>query len=47
MKVKELKAVLAGADVEADMIVTKHTTFEGAGLMKLRDRRSGLAFDLR
>ena len=34
MKVKELKAVLAGADDEADVIVTRHTTFEGAGVMK-------------
>jgi hypothetical protein len=34
MKVRELKAVLAGADDDADVIVTRLTTFEGAGLMK-------------
>jgi len=38
MKVKELKAVLAEADDEADVIVTKHTTFEGAGLMNFNPR---------
>ena len=34
MKVRELKAVLAGADDDADVIVTRHTTFAGAGVMK-------------
>ena len=33
MKVREPKAVLAGIDT-TPMIVTRHTTFEGAGLMK-------------
>ncbi|HVZ32774.1 MAG TPA: hypothetical protein VG963_10130, partial [Polyangiaceae bacterium] len=27
-------AVLAGADDDADVIVTRHTTFEGAGVMR-------------
>jgi len=35
MKVKELKAVLASADDEADVIVAKHTTVAGGGLMKI------------
>jgi len=34
MKVKELKEVLAGADDEAEVIVTRHTTFDNAGVMK-------------
>ncbi len=34
MKVKELKAILAGADDEADVIVTRHTTFAGGGVTK-------------
>jgi hypothetical protein len=38
MKVRELKAVLAEADDDADVIVTRHTTFEGAGLLKFNPR---------
>lgn len=38
MKVRELKEVLAGADDDAEVIVTRHTTFEGAGVMKFRPR---------
>jgi len=34
MNVRQLKAVLAEADDDADVIVTKHTTFGGAGVMK-------------
>jgi hypothetical protein len=40
MKVKELKAVLASADDEADVIVTKHTTVAGGGLPSRRVRGS-------
>jgi hypothetical protein len=36
MKVRELKAILAGADDEAEVIVTRHATFADAGLMKFK-----------
>jgi hypothetical protein len=37
-KVRELKEVLAGADDEADVIVTRHTRFEDVGVMKFGPR---------
>jgi hypothetical protein len=38
MKVRELKAVLAEADDDADVIVTKHKTFAGGGLSSFNPR---------
>jgi hypothetical protein len=38
MQVKELRAVLAGADDDADVIVTRHNTFGGAGVSKFNPR---------
>jgi hypothetical protein len=38
MKVKDLKAELAGADDDADVIVTRHNTFGGAGVSKFNPR---------
>jgi hypothetical protein len=35
MKVRELKAVLAGADDDGDAIIETQTTVAGGGLMKI------------